>query len=80
MLLRTIIKIKQSYVKSPIIRFLPVAKNIKLITFDKKLESDIIKFINYNDYIKNIVLSDELKKIIIQNIVVKNKVDFFLKR
>ncbi|MDD2840056.1 MAG: hypothetical protein PHY80_02910 [Rickettsiales bacterium] len=60
--------------------FLPKAKNLKLITFDKKLESKDVEFIDYNGYVQNIKLSEILKKIIVQNLNVKNKVDFFVKR
>lgn len=59
---------------------LPKAKNLKLITFDKKIKNEKVEFVDYNDYINNIVFDDKVKEIIIQNLVVKNKVDFFLKR
>lgn len=43
-------------------------KNIILITFDKKLEKDNIKFIDYKEYSKNLELSYSLKNLIVENI------------
>lgn len=47
---------------------LPISENIKFITFDKKIEKNDIKFIDYKEYLKNIELNDDIKKIIINNL------------
>ena len=44
------------------------SKNIKLITFDKKFSNDNIEFIDYKKYTKDLKLTEELKRIIIENI------------
>lgn len=59
---------------------LPKSKNIKLITFDEKLKDENVEFVNYKSCAKNIKLDGAFKNIIMQNLSVKNKVDFFLKR
>ncbi|HSQ98155.1 MAG TPA: nitrilase-related carbon-nitrogen hydrolase [Rickettsiales bacterium] len=59
---------------------LPKSKNIKLITFDEKLKDENVEFVNYKNYAKNIKLDGAFKNIIMQNLSIKNKVDFFLKR
>ena len=45
-----------------------IVKNVKLITFDKNNIDKNIEFIDTNNYIKNLTINDELKKIIIKNI------------
>lgn len=43
-------------------------KSIIQITFDKNIKDDKIIFIDLNNYIKNIKITNEIKKIILQNI------------
>ena len=47
---------------------LPISENIKFITFDKKFEKNNIKFIDYKEYLKDIELNDDIKKIIINDL------------
>ena len=57
---------------------LPKSKNLKLITFNEKINNKSIEFINFKDYINRIDFDNDVKNIIIKNLSLKNNVDFFL--
>ena len=56
---------------------LPISKNIKFITFNKKYENNNIEFIDFKKYFKNIDLDNDVKKIIINDLYKKIKLTFF---
>ena len=56
---------------------LPISKNIKFITFNKKYENNNIEFIDFKKYFKNIDLDNNIKKIIINDLYKKIKLTFF---
>lgn len=56
---------------------LPISKNIKFITFNKKYEDKNIEFINFKKYFQNIEISNNIKRNIVNDIYGKIKLTFF---